>query len=69
MLNFIDQYRGLPRQIYILAISRAAVSMGVMFVFPFLSLLLTSRLGYTEAQAGLWIVLASVISILGTLAG
>ncbi len=68
-MNFIDQYRGLPRQIYILAISRAAVSMGVMFVFPFLSLLLTSRLGYTEAQAGLWIVLASVISILGTLAG
>lgn len=68
-MNFLLQYKGLPKQVYILSVSRAAVSMGIMFIFPFLSLLLTSRLGYTEAQAGYWIVLASVVSILGTLTG
>ena len=51
ILNFLTQYKGLPKQVYILSISRAVISMGMMFVYPFLSLLLTSRLGYSEMEA------------------
>lgn len=50
-MNFFAQYKGLPKQVYFLAVSRGAVNMGIMFMFPFLSLLLTSRLGYTEQEA------------------
>lgn len=68
-MNFLTQYKGLPKQIYILSISRAVVSMGMMFVYPFLSLLLTSRLGYSEIEASYIVVIASIASTLGTLAG
>lgn len=68
-MNFLTQYQGLPRQVYLLSASRALISMGMMFVYPFLSLLLTSRLGYTEINASYIIVTASVASILGTLTG
>lgn len=68
-MNYLTQYKGLPEQIYILSISRAVVSMGMMFVYPFLSLLLTSRLGYTEVNASYIAVIASIASTLGTLAG
>ncbi|WP_419023143.1 MFS transporter [Emergencia sp.] len=68
-MNFLTQYKGLPKQIYILSISRAVISMGMMFVYPFLSLLLTSRLGYTEIEASYIVVVASIASTLGTLVG
>lgn len=68
-MNFLTQYKGLPKQIYILSISRAVVSMGMMFVYPFLSLLLTSRLGYSEMEASYIVVIASIASTLGTLVG
>lgn len=68
-MNFLTQYKGLPKQIYILSISRTVVSMGMMFVYPFLSLLLTSRLGYTGVEASYIVVIASIASTLGTLAG
>lgn len=68
-MNFLTQYQGLPKQIYILSVSRAVVSMGMMFVYPFLSLLLTSRLGYSEMEASYIVVVASIASTLGTLVG
>ena len=43
--------------------------MGMMFVYPFLSLLLTSRLGYSEMEASYIVVIASIASTLGTLVG
>lgn len=69
ILNFLTQYKGLPKQVYILSISRAVISMGMMFVYPFLSLLLTSRLGYSEMEASYIVVIASIASTLGTLVG
>lgn len=68
-MNSFKQYRGLPKQVYLLAVSRGAVNMGIMFMFPFLSLLLTSRLGYSEQQAGYIIVAASACGIIGNILG
>ena len=39
-MNIINQYRGLPRQIYYISITRLIVEMGIMFVFPMMTLLL-----------------------------
>jgi len=68
-LQMFSQYRGLPRQVYILCAARAAIAAGMMFVFPFLSLLLTSHLGYSEVTAGYVITFAASFSILGALIG
>lgn len=68
-MNFLSQYKNLPRQVYLLSISRGAVSMGTMLIFPFLSLLLTGRLGYSESEAGFITVLASLGGIIGNLLG
>lgn len=68
-MNFFAQYKGLPKQVYFLAISRGAVNMGIMFMFPFLSLLLTSRLGYTEQEASYIIVASSACGIVGNILG
>lgn len=68
-MDFIKQYRGLSKQIYILSLSRAIVSMGMSFVFPFLSLLLTSAFGYSNTEAGYFTFIATLFSILGTVLG
>ena len=68
-MQMFSQYRGLPRQVYILCAARAAIAAGMMFVFPFLSLLLTSHLGYSEVTAGYIITFAASFSILGALVG
>ncbi|CAM3852606.1 putative 3-hydroxyphenylpropionic transporter MhpT [Vibrio aerogenes CECT 7868] len=44
-------YRGLPKDIYFLAIARFIVGMG-SFIFLFLMLLLTEKLGYSTTAAG-----------------
>lgn len=68
-MSFFAQYKELPKQVYFLAISRGAVNMGIMFMFPFLSLLLTSRLGYTEQEASYIIVASSACGIVGNILG
>ena len=68
-MNFFAQYKGLPKQVYFLAVSRGAVNMGIMFMFPFLSLLLTSRLGFSEQEASYIIVASSACGIIGNILG
>lgn len=68
-MHSLAQYKGLPKQVYILSVSRAVIAMGMMFVYPFLSLLLTSYLGYSELQASYIVVICSLAAIMGTLAG
>lgn len=68
-MNFWLQYRNLPISIYILSVSRAMVNMGSMIVFPFISLLLTNYLNYSEAETGLIIFIASICSIIGSILG
>lgn len=50
-LSAISIYRGLPRNIYYLAIARMILGMG-NFIIPFLVLLLTDKLGYSATVAG-----------------
>lgn len=68
-MHSLAQYKGLPKQIYILSVARAVIAMGMMFVYPFLSLLLTKQLGYSELQASYIVVVCSVAAMVGSLAG
>lgn len=47
----ITPYRGLPREIYILFFARIINSIGT-FVFPLLTLILSSKIGLSTAEAG-----------------
>lgn len=68
MPGFIREYYGLPKAIYILFIGRIVNRMGD-FVGLFLVLYLTSKLGYSEAAAGRFIMLTGLFGALGVLAG
>ena len=50
-LSAISIYRGLPTNIYYLAVARVILGMG-NFIIPFLVLLLTDKLGYSATVAG-----------------
>lgn len=67
-MGVISQFRGLPRQVYLLSFVRIVMSLG-SFVFPFLSLLLTSQLGFNEFQVGLVMVIVSAGNIIGSFGG
>jgi MFS family permease len=61
--------RGLfPREIYALFLVRLVVSAG-SFVNPFLAMMLTMKLGYSQAAAGAFMSAVSVVSAAGLLAG
>lgn len=49
--RLFEPYRGLPREIYVIFLSRVINSMGA-FVFPLLTLILTGKIGLTAGQAG-----------------
>jgi MFS family permease len=68
MMFFFTQYKGLPSTVYVLAITRAINSFG-SFVFPFLTLYLTSVLGMTKTGTGLALTFLTLISIPGSLLG
>lgn len=68
-MNMFSQYKGLPRQVYLLSMTKGAVSMGMIIVYPFLSLLLTSRFGFSDTEASFIVVVVSGISIIGSIIG
>jgi MFS family permease len=51
-MRFLQRYRGLPREIYILFVARVINSIGA-FVHPLLALILTDKIGFSEGTAGL----------------
>lgn len=57
-----------PREIYALFAIRLVVSAG-SFVNPFLAMMLTLKLGYDEASAGIFMSAVSAVSAAGLLAG
>jgi MFS family permease len=61
-------YKGLPRSIYILFFAQTVNSLG-MFVYPFLTMFLTQRLGFPEGKAGLFIALSGLAMVPGSLIG
>ncbi len=61
-------YRGLPRPVYTLFFATVVNGVGI-FVFPFLTLFLTRKMGMGEKAAGDFMLLASLAYVPGILAG
>lgn len=61
-------YLGLPKSVYIILLARVVNSMG-NFVFPFLTLLLTSKCGMGEQEVGGILLIGSTVQIPGFLYG
>ena len=61
-------YRGMPRSIYVLFFARIVNSIG-SFVFPFLTMFLTDKLGLSAGEAGIYILLSGLSFIPGSFLG
>lgn len=68
IFSMFKMYRGLPRSLYVLFFARIINSLG-MFVYPFLTMFLTQRLGFSEAKAGVFIALSGLMVVPGSLLG
>ncbi|MBL8966898.1 MAG: MFS transporter [Spirochaetaceae bacterium] len=68
LLSLFGIYRGLPGPVYTLFLATVINGMGI-FVFPFLTLFLTKRLGWDPARAGRFMLLSSLVYVPGTLVG
>ena len=64
----VRDYRALPGPIWALAAARMVNAAG-SFVFPFLTLILTDRLGFDESQAGVVIMVSTTMFVPGSLIG
>lgn len=58
-MKMIDQYKGLPKEVYVILAARIISAMG-MFVYPFLTLFLSSRMGLSETAIGAFILVISL---------
>jgi len=61
-------YAGLPRPVYTLFVAQVVNGVGI-FVFPFLTLFLTKRLGWSAAKAGSFMLVTSLTYIPGSFLG
>lgn len=61
-------YRGLDRSIYILFFARVINSLG-FFVYPFLTMFLTERMGLSESRAGVIMTVAVISFVPGSIIG
>ncbi|MBM3713051.1 MAG: MFS transporter, partial [Actinobacteria bacterium] len=66
--KFFKSYTKLPRNVYILFIAGVINSAG-SFVYPFLAMFLTIKLGYSEYFAGLMLTVVIVAESIGRLIG
>lgn len=67
-MNAFKQYRGLPKPIYWIFLARLVSAMGA-FVHPFLAIYLTETLGYSTAQAGLYVTYSVAAYVPGSMIG
>jgi len=68
LASIFDTYRGLPRPLYTLFAATVINGIGI-FVFPFLTLFLTKRLGWETARAGGFMTLSTILYVPGMLVG
>ncbi len=68
MKPLFSLYRGLPQPIYVLFFATIINGMGI-FVYPFLALYLTKRLGYSALDAGTLMTIASILYVPGSFIG
>lgn len=67
-MKLFNLYSGLPRSIYILFIGRIVNAAG-NFVYPFLTLFLTDRIGLSATEAGTYFIFSAISQALGALIG
>jgi MFS family permease len=67
-MNALKQYKGLPKPIYWIFLARLVSAMGA-FVHPFLAIYLTETLGYSTAQAGLYVTYSVAAYVPGSMIG
>lgn len=68
MKGLFAPYKGLRKEIYVIFISRTINAMGA-FVFPFLTLLLTKKIGMSESEAGFYTAMSGAIYVVASLIG
>lgn len=68
VVNLLKPYKGLKKEIYLLSIARFVNALGAL-IYPFMSLILTGRIGLTSGQAGLYIMFNGIIFSLASLWG
>ena len=68
LFDMIDQYRGLPRQVYIILIARVVAATGA-FVYPFITMLLSSRLGFSDQKISYYLLILAVSYVPSALLG
>lgn len=66
--NFLKTYSGLPKSIYIIFFARVVNTIG-NFVFPFMTLMLTTKVGMGEQDVGKYLLLAAIVQVPGALLG
>ena len=67
-MNYLSQFRGLPRQVYVLCLVRWISGMGSL-VFTFSSLILTGMVGLSTRQAGFVAMTYAVANVIGAIVG
>ncbi|MBQ6684828.1 MAG: MFS transporter [Firmicutes bacterium] len=67
-MGALSQFKGLPKQVYYLSAIRVIMALGSL-VFPFLSLMMTSYLGFNEFQSGCVMIFVSAGNIIGSFGG
>ncbi len=67
-MSYLSQFRGLPRQVYILCLVRWITGMGSL-VFTFSSLILTGMVGLTTSQAGIVAMCYAAANVVGAIVG
>ena len=67
-MGALSQFKGLPKQVYYLSAIRVIMALGSL-VFPFLSLMMTSYLGFNEFQSGCVMIFVSAGIIFGSFGG
>ena len=68
MKRIFQMYRGLRKEVYILCFGRFVTAMGAL-VWPMLTLILKSKLGYDAEQVALWFLVFSVLQLPFSLLG
>ncbi len=66
--GMINLYKGLPRPVYVIFLATIINGVGI-FVYPFLVLLLTQHLGYSDAWAGVFLSIAALAYLPGSFIG
>lgn len=66
--NLLSPYKGLPREIYVIFVSRIVNAMGC-FVMPLMTIIMTDRIGLSRQEAGFFLSLNSMIFPLASMLG